>query len=82
MVPDIVIVIIIVSSRVLSYCGVYAGLCLVAPFPSNFRQESLDGFNVMLDFDIAGGGEVWYARPPLSSMYTGTLCPTGALNGR
>ena len=28
-------------------------VCLVLPFP--FREEPLDEFNVMLDFDITGG---------------------------
>jgi hypothetical protein len=36
-------------------------VCLVVSFP--FWQEPLDALNVMLDFNITGGGEVWNARP-------------------
>jgi hypothetical protein len=38
-------------------------LYLVAPFP--FWTEPLEKFNVTRDFDVSGGGEVWYARQQL-----------------
>ena len=51
-------------------------VCLVAPFP--FRTEPLEEFNVTRDFDVTGGGEVWYARQQF--FFRCTLCPTGAMN--
>ena len=47
----------------------------MAPYP--FRMEPLAEFNVMRDFDITGGGDVWYARPQL--FFKCTLCPTGEM---
>jgi hypothetical protein len=38
----------------------------------------LEEFNVTRDFDVNGGGEVWYARQQL--FFRCTLCPTGAMN--
>ena len=51
-------------------------VCLVAPYP--FRLEPFDEFNFMWDFDITGGGEVWYARPQL--FFKCKVCPTGAMD--
>ena len=51
-------------------------VCLVAQFP--FRTEPLEEFNVTRDFDVSGGGEVWYARQQL--FFRCTHCPTGAMN--
>ena len=51
-------------------------MCLVAPYP--FRLEPFNEFNVMRDFDITGGGEVWYARPQL--FFKCKVCPTGAMD--
>ena len=51
-------------------------MCLVAPYP--FRLDPFDEFNVMLDFDITGGGDVWYARPQL--FFKCKVCPTGAMD--
>ena len=48
-------------------------VCLVAPYP--FRVELLEEYDPVGDFDVTGGGDVWYARPLL--FFTCTLCPTG-----
>ena len=45
----------------------------MAPYP--FRVEPLEDYDPVGDFDITGGGYVWYARPLL--FFTCTLCPTG-----
>jgi hypothetical protein len=50
-------------------------VCLVAPYP--FRIEPLDEFNITRDFDLAGAGDVWYARQQL--FFRCKLCPTGAM---
>ncbi len=48
-------------------------LCLVAPYP--FRLEPLEDFDPLVDFDMTGGNDVWFARPQL--FFTCSLCPTG-----
>jgi hypothetical protein len=47
-------------------------LCLVAPYP--FRLEPLEDFDPLVDFDMTGGDDVWFARPQL--LFTCSLCPT------
>ena len=46
---------------------------VLAPFPNN--PNPVESFNVKTDFDLQGGGLVWYARPQL--FFNCTLCPTG-----
>ena len=58
---------------IVNYC--FMSVCLVAPY--SFRLEPLDEFDPVSDFDITGGGDVWYARPQL--FFNCTLCPTGAM---
>jgi hypothetical protein len=55
-------------------------LCLVAPYP--FRLEPLDSedFDPLVDFDMTGGDDVWFARPQL--FFTCCLCPTGRLQDK
>ena len=48
-------------------------MCLVAPYP--FRLEPLEDFDPLVDFDMTGGDDVWFARPQL--FFTCSLCPTG-----
>ena len=40
-------------------------------------MEPLDDFDHVGDFDITGGGDVWYARPQL--FFSCTLCPTSSM---
>ena len=54
----------------IQYC-----VCLVAPYP--LRIAPFTEFNVVQDFNITGGGDVWYARPQL--FFKCTLCPTGQM---
>ena len=51
-------------------------VCVVDPYP--FRIEPLEDFDPIADFDVTGGGDVWYARPLL--FFTCTLqCPAGLM---
>ena len=45
----------------------------MAPYP--FRLEPLEDFDPLVDFDMTGGDDVWFARPQL--FFTCSLCPTG-----
>ncbi len=38
-------------------------LCLVAPYP--FRLEPLEEFDPLVDFDMTGGDDAWFARSQL-----------------
>jgi hypothetical protein len=51
----------------------------IAPFPNNPKLNQVQSFNVKTDFDLQGGGLVWYARPGPQLFFncTVTLCPTG-----
>ncbi len=40
-------------------------IVVLAPFPNN--PNPVDEFDVVVDFDLKGGGLVWYARPQLFS---------------
>ena len=44
----------------------------MAPYP--FRLEPLEDFDPLVDFDMTGGDDVWFARPQL--FFTCSLCPT------
>jgi hypothetical protein len=46
---------------------------ILAPYPNNPNQ--VESFNIKTNFDLTGGGLVWYARPQL--FFNSTLCPTG-----
>jgi hypothetical protein len=46
---------------------------VLAPFPNN--PNPVDEFDVARDFDLKGGGLVWYARPQL--FFNVTLCRLG-----
>jgi hypothetical protein len=48
-------------------------LCLVAPYP--FRLEPLEDFDPLVDFDMTGGDDVWFAPPQL--FFTCSFCPNG-----
>ena len=47
----------------------------MAPYP--FRLEPLEDFDPLVDFDMTGGDDVWFARPQL--FFSCNLCPTGRL---
>jgi hypothetical protein len=48
-------------------------LCLVAQYP--FRMKPLEDFDLLTDFDMTGGDDVWFALPQL--FFSCSLCPTG-----
>jgi hypothetical protein len=48
-------------------------VCVVAPYP--FRIELLEDFDPIVDLDVTGGGDVWYAWPII--FFTCTVSPTG-----
>jgi hypothetical protein len=45
----------------------------MASYP--FQLEPLEDFDQLVDFDMTGGDDVWFARPQL--FFTCSLCPTG-----
>ncbi len=49
-------------------------MVVLACYPNN--PNPVEPFNVKADFDLQGGGLVWYARRQL--FLNCTLCPTGA----
>ena len=53
-------------------------MCLVAPYP--FRLEPLEEFDLLSDFDMTGGDDVWFARQQL--FFSCTLCPTGQMEDK
>ena len=50
----------------------------MAPYP--FRLEPLEDFDPLVDFDMTGGDDVWFARPQL--FFTCSLRPTGRLQDK